>query len=233
MRAINAMTNKKWAFLLCGLLLACLILVMFLLPVKEPQDRPAKMAAVPATGESIKEAETAMIVESPSPAGVSKQALSIADEDRIRQMEETLRSIKDTGKAAEERSYQNKIMGLELIKLVRLAVAVLLFMAIALPLTSWYFMGQKRMMAGSTVSDELTATLVAVEERQAKLATILKEIQGEIDYLHSMSVPDLKKLIEQAEKYIAQNEKDLEKARVTGPREKGTAPASQPVVKPS
>jgi hypothetical protein len=191
------------------------------------------MAPVLATGEPIKEAETAMTVESPSATGFPKQALSITDEDRIRQMEETLRSIKDTGKAAEERSYQNKIMGLELIKLVRLAVAVLLFMAIGFPLTSWYFLGQKRMMAGASVSDDLTATLVAVEERQAKLANILKEIQGEIDYLHSMSVPDLKKLIEQAEKYIAQNEKDLEKARVTGPRKEGTAAEPQPVVKPS
>jgi hypothetical protein len=53
---------------------------------------------------------------------------------------------------------------------------------------------------------------LTVEERQAKLANILKEIQSEVDYLHTMSVPDLKGLIAQAEKYLEQNERDLEKA---------------------
>ncbi len=61
----------------------------------------------------------------------------------------------------------------------------------------------------------MTATLLLVEERQAKLANLLREIQVEIDYMENMSAPDLKKLIEQAEKYLKQNEKDL---RETGAR---------------
>ena len=73
-------------------------------------------------------------------------------------------------------------------------------------------MSRKRILGLSGLSTEVAATLLVIEERQAKLANILKEIQGEIDYLHTMSVPDLKNLIQQAESYLKQNEEDLEKA---------------------
>ena len=73
-------------------------------------------------------------------------------------------------------------------------------------------MSRKRILGLSGLSDELAGTLLTVEERQAKLASILKEIQGEVDYLHTMSVPDLKGLIAQAERYLELNEHDLENA---------------------
>jgi predicted PurR-regulated permease PerM len=129
-------------------------------------------------------------------------------EQRIEQIEEMLRQIKDTGEKAEDRSYYTKMLARELVGYVRITVGVLIAIAIIFPLTIW-LMSKKRLLGLSGLSQEVAATLLVVEERQAKLATILKEIQGEIDYLHSMSVPDLKNLIKQAEKYLEQNEKDL------------------------
>jgi molecular chaperone DnaK (HSP70) len=90
-------------------------------------------------------------------------------------------------------------------------VVVLILIAVVFPITIW-LMSRKRLLGLSGLSTEVTATLLIVEERQAKLANILKEIQEEIDYMHTMSAADLKKLIEQAEKYLKQNEIDLERA---------------------
>jgi molecular chaperone DnaK (HSP70) len=73
-------------------------------------------------------------------------------------------------------------------------------------------MSRRRLLGLSGLSTEVTATLLLIEERQAKLANILKEIQGEIDYMETLSAPDLRKLIDQAEKYLKQNESDLERA---------------------
>ena len=135
-------------------------------------------------------------------------------EKRIEKIEQTLESIRVTGEKAEDRSYFNKLMSMELIRYVRIMVIVLIVIAIAFPLTLW-LLSRKRLLALSGLSDEVTATLLLVEERQAKLANLLREIQMEIDYMENMSAPDLKKLIEQAEKYLKQNEKDL---RETGAR---------------
>ena len=135
-------------------------------------------------------------------------------EKRIEKIEQTLESIRVTGEKAEDRSYFNKLMSRELIRYVRIMVIVLIVIAIAFPLTLW-LLSRKRLLALSGLSDEVTATLLLVEERQAKLANLLREIQMEIDYMENMSAPDLKKLIEQAEKYLKQNEKDL---RETGAR---------------
>jgi DNA polymerase/3'-5' exonuclease PolX len=143
--------------------------------------------------------------------GTDDEALDL--ETRITHIEKTLESIKGTGKAAEERSLFNKVMAIEMVKLVRIAVAVLVFMAAGIPVGFWLLLTQRKRLGPASPSDEITATLVAVEERQAKLAGILRDIQSEIDFLHSMSVPDLRKLIDQAEKYIQQNEKDLEKTK--------------------
>jgi hypothetical protein len=77
-------------------------------------------------------------------------------------------------------------------------------------------MSRKRILGLSKLSSEMSATLVAVEERQNKLANVLKEIQGEMDYLNSMSVPDLERLIKQAETYLAQNEQELRDAGLSG-----------------
>ncbi len=90
-------------------------------------------------------------------------------------------------------------------------MVALLAIALVFPFTVW-LMSRKRILGLSGLSDELAATLLTVEERQPKLADILKEIQGEVDYLHTVSAPELKALIAQAEKYLEQNERDLEKA---------------------
>jgi hypothetical protein len=141
----------------------------------------------------------------------SEQPSNSTTEQRIEQMEKTLQSIKTTGEKAEDRSYSNKMMSAELIGYVRLVVVVLIVIAVAFPLTIW-LLSRKRILGLSGMSSELATTLLIIEERQAKLAVILKEIQGEIDYLHTMSVPDLKNLIQQAENYLKQNETDLENA---------------------
>ena len=129
---------------------------------------------------------------------------------RIEEIEKTLQSIKATGEKAEERSYFNKMLGAELIKYLRLMVIALIVIAVGFPVIIW-LLSRKRILGLSGLSTEVAATLLVIEERQAKLANILKEIQGEIDYLHTMSVPDLKNLIQQAESYLKQNEEDLEK----------------------
>jgi hypothetical protein len=148
--------------------------------------------------------------EGSTPVGVSQKATDTAApsgrtmEQRIEEMERALNKT-------EERSFENKMMARELIRYVKLVVAVLVIIALVFPLTIW-LMSRKRILGLSSLSPELATTLLVVEERQAKLANILKEIQGEIDYLHTMSVPDLKNLIQQAESYLKQNEADLDDA---------------------
>lgn len=132
-------------------------------------------------------------------------------EERISEIEKTLQAIKVIGERSEDRGYYIKMISRELISYVKVMIVVLIIIALSFPLTTW-FMSRKRILGLSGLSSEIAATLVVVEERQAKLANVLKDIQGEIDYLHTMSVPDLKNLIDQAEKYLAQNEKDLGKA---------------------
>lgn len=141
--------------------------------------------------------------------GVDESGRAVSPEARIDQIEELLRSVKLTGEASESRSKENKVMARELIGYVKIMVAVLVAIAVGFPLAIW-LMSRRRLLGLSGLSGEVTATLVLVEERQAKLANILKDIQNEIDYLHTMSVPDLKNLIQQAETYLKQNEKDLE-----------------------
>jgi hypothetical protein len=180
--------------------LVFLVFVAFLWPVEGVEDAGPR-DAVPMTA-----------MKSGAPG--DQHATDV--ETRISHIEETLESIKGTGKAAEERSFFNKMMAIEMVKLVRIAVAVLVFMAAGIPIGFWLLLGQRKRAGASTVSDEMASTLVAVEERQARLAAILRDIQSEIDFVHSMSVPDLRKLIDQAEKYIQQNEKDLDKTKAKG-----------------
>jgi hypothetical protein len=148
-----------------------------------------------AEGEVVKATPTAQAEES---GNISK----ISD-DRIRKIEDLITK-------AEIRSYENKMMARELIRYVKIMVTALVVIALGFPLTVW-LLSKKRILGLSGLSQEVSATLLVVEERQAKLANILKEIQGEIDYVHSMSVPDLKNLIKQAELYLQQNERDLAK----------------------
>jgi hypothetical protein len=152
--------------------------------------------------------DSSMAAQTPGEEALVPSKLN--QEARIEAIEKTLQSIKVTGEKAEERSYFNKMLGAELIKYVRLMVIALIVIAVGFPVIIW-LLSRKRILGLSGLSTEVAATLLVIEERQAKLANILKEIQGEIDYLHTMSVPDLKNLIQQAESYLKQNEEDLEK----------------------
>lgn len=148
----------------------------------------------------------------------SADTSSMTLKQRMDRMEELLAEIRAVAEQAASKSVRNKELGLELVTLVQIAVLVLIVIAIGFPL-SIYLASRKRILGLSGLSSEVSATLVLVEERQAKLANILKDIQSEIDYVHGMSVPDLRKLINQAEKYIEQNEKDLQR---TGLRSTGS-----------
>ncbi len=142
---------------------------------------------------------------------------NLSPEERIARIEKALESIRTTGEKAEDRSYQNKMMSIELVRYVRIMVGVLIAIAILFPLTLW-LLSKKRLIGLSGLSTEVTATLLMVEERQAKLANLLREIQQEIDYMQNISAPDLKKLIEQAEKYLNQNERDLKTTGAAPPK---------------
>ncbi len=167
---------------------------------------------------SLAQETSAVYVPSKSEATMSAQATpdeapaasTMTQEERIELIEKSLSSIREQGEKQDSRSYFNKMVGIELIGYVRLMVIALIVIAIGFPVTIW-LLSRRRILGLSGLSTEVTATLLVVEERQAKLANILKEIQGEIDYLHTMSVPDLKNLIQQAESYLKQNEQDLDK----------------------
>ncbi|MEW6138943.1 MAG: hypothetical protein AB1733_11980 [Thermodesulfobacteriota bacterium] len=127
---------------------------------------------------------------------------------------EQLADLAETIRKAESRSLENKQMARELIGYVKIMVVVLIVIAIGFPLAIW-LLSRRRLIGLSGLSSEVAATLVLVEERQAKLANVLRDIQNEVDYLHTLSVPDLKNLIQQAEIYLQQNEKDLNKVGST------------------
>lgn len=164
--------------------------------------------------------DTALAVAEDSSSAVSldnldsaigqKPVHAISLEQRLEHLEKTWEKIWQSTKRADSRSYENKMMSRELIRYVKIMVVVLVLIAVGFPLTVW-LMSRRRILGLSELSSEVAATLVVVEERQAKLANVLKDIQNEIDYLHTMSVPDLKNLIQQAENYLKQNEKDLER----------------------
>mgnify|MGYP005833814587 FL=1 len=127
---------------------------------------------------------------------------------------EQLADLAETIRKAESRSLENKQMARELIGYVKIMVVVLIVIAIGFPLAIW-LLSRRRLIGLSGLSSEVAATLVLVEERQAKLANVLRDIQNEVDYLHTLSVPDLKNLIQQAEMYLQQNEQDLTKVGST------------------
>ncbi|MCA1959748.1 MAG: hypothetical protein LDL33_03050 [Desulfomonile sp.] len=175
--------------------------------------RGDKTIIAQATDEKASAEQPAIANETEKPAAVDQ-----ADE-RIKKIEELLVST-------EIRSYENKLMARQLIRNTRWQIGILLVIAVLLAASLWV-LGRQRALPRSDLSAEMATTLVAVEERQAKLANILKDIQQEIDYVHSMSVPDLKKLIEQAERYIEQNEKDLARAS-TSKKQAGPTEAAKP-----
>ncbi len=140
-------------------------------------------------------------------------------EERIK---ERLTAIEAGVKLAEVRSYQNKMMVRELVRLLRAAAVVLVIIAVGFPFIVW-LLSTKRIVGLSGLSQEMSATLVVVEERQSKLAAILRDIQIEMDYLQSKPSPDLAAMMEQARSYLEQNEKDLaEMQGVKGPNKQDT-----------
>jgi hypothetical protein len=143
----------------------------------------------------------------PRPAG-NVGDVDLTQEERLRRIEESLGRMKANVDKTEERGYDVKMLARELMGQMKIVVVVLFLIAVSFPLTIW-LMSKRRILGLSGLDTELATTLLVVEERQPKLAGILKEIQGEIDYLHTMSVPDLKSLIQQAENYLKQNETDL------------------------
>ncbi len=185
--------------LICSFSLLALLLLI---------PAPAVAQTTPATTTGIPSASATSSVAGESDA---KGPQVLTTEEYIKQLEKMLLDLKATGEKNESRSLYIKMVTYELIAYLRWIVVALLAIALVFPVTIW-LMSRKRILGLSGFSDELAATLLTVEERQAKLANILKEIQSEVDYLHTMSVPDLKGLIAQAEKYLEQNERDLEKA---------------------
>jgi len=143
---------------------------------------------------------------------VQSQDTSFASiENRFEKIEKTLESIRVTGEKAEDRSYFNKLVSFEVFKYLKVMVALLILIALGFPLAIW-LMTRSSSFQASARSQDLAETLLTIEERQAKLAHILKDIQGEIDYLQTLSAPDLKNLIQKAENYLKLNEQDLKQA---------------------
>lgn len=128
---------------------------------------------------------------------------------RLERMEKQLASIRETGEKAEARSYQNKMMSRELIRYVRVMVLVLVAIALGFPLTI-LILSRKRLMGVSGLSPEVAETLLSIEERQAKLANLVRDIQAEMEFLSTQASPDLKNLVRQAESYLKQSERDME-----------------------
>jgi hypothetical protein len=143
--------------------------------------------------------------------GQSQEPSSASIENRFEKIEKTLESIRVTGEKAEDRSYFNKLVSFEVFKYLKVMVALLILIALGFPLAIW-LMTRSSSFQSSARSQDLAETLLTIEERQAKLAHILKDIQGEIDYLQTLSAPDLKNLIQKAENYLKLNEQDLKQA---------------------
>lgn len=160
-----------------------------------------------------------------APAGQAESQTAGEAPSDVVNADEAAKKLQKLVVQAEIRTYEIKMMARQLIRLTQWVIGILGVIAIVSMVSLW--IGRQRAIPRSDLSAEITSTLVAVEERQAKLTNILKEIQQEIDYVHSMSVPDLKKLIEQAERYIEQNEKDLGRTAAAR-KEAGKGEAAKP-----
>lgn len=135
--------------------------------------------------------------------------LSSLDE-RIKKMGEVLDGISRVSRIAESRSLENKILAREQRRLAFGILIVLMCIALIFPLTIW-LLSKKRLLGLSGLSDEVAATILVVEERQARLARILEEMQFELDEEYAQPSPDLKNLMDQAKKFLEENKRDLER----------------------
>jgi hypothetical protein len=185
-----------------GLALFAVVLILLSIPVISELSGAAPAVTNDQRG-SLTGADSAVADKQPESG---KEADTIALDDRIAMIEKALSELNRIQQMDENRGYQIKMMARELIRYVRVVVFVLVAIAIVFPFCFW-LLGRR----GLDGQSQMASTLLAVEERQAKLTNIFKDLQDEIDVLHTLSAPDLKKLIAQAEKYLEQNETDLGK----------------------
>jgi hypothetical protein len=144
-------------------------------------------------------------------------------DERIERIENVLQGVSRIGKIAESRSLENKIMAREQKRLAIGILLVLMTIALIFPFTIW-LLSRKRLLGLSGLSDEVAATILVVEERQAKLARILEEMQSELDEEYARTSPDLKNLMEQAKKFLDENKRDLERVG-SGREDSGKIPS--------
>lgn len=145
MRVTDAMISRRAGYFLFVPLL-CLVLTPSLSQIGHAGERgfseiiPSKVAAQPTSlpGSYMVAQETpkkeAAVPERPP-----------TTEDRVRAIEQVLQEVKKTGKIAEIRSYQNKMMARELVRLVRWAVVVLVVIAAGFPVIIW-LLSRKRIL---------------------------------------------------------------------------------------
>lgn len=214
-----------------GILVLVLGMVaLFYLLYAEPQDpqlihSPAIASVEKASGTSgdSKPTEASGDAKLDTAASGTPSADSVNQQKWEKWLQDRLNSMQSTLEQAELRSYQNKMMGRELVRLVRAAVVVLVIIAVGFPFVVW-LLSRKRILGLSGLSQEVAATLVIVEERQSKLAAILRDIQIEMDYLHARPSHDLTAMMEQARSYLDQNNEDLAKLRDTKGQQKQDSP---------
>ncbi len=185
--------------------LACVLLVLLILSAAFQGQAWAQQK--PPVGGEISSS-----TDGPVPASFRKEESDFLTslDDRIKKMENVLQGISRIGKISESRSLDNKIMAREQRRLAIGILIVLMIIALIFPLTIW-LLSRKRLLGLSGLSDEVAATILVVEERQAKLASILEEIQTELDEGYARTGPDLKNLMDQAKKFLEENKRDLER----------------------
>jgi hypothetical protein len=165
----------------------------------------------PATGSEMGSAVSTTTKPS-TPEGIKNEekAFLASLDERIERIEKALQGMSKIGKLAESRTLENKILAREQKRLAISILIVLIAIALIFPLTIW-LLSKKRLLGLSGLSDEVAATILVVEERQAKLASILEDMQAEFDEEYARTSPDMKNLMEQAKKFLDENKRDLER----------------------
>ena len=186
---------KRWMYILRSFL-GIILIVFTILAVGslswllEPQTIGAAPAEAPK-----------LVTSDPAPSAGLEAA------DRFGPMEKLLKAIERTSYKAERRSYENKMMARELIGNVRAIIIVLAITAISFPVSLWIV--GTRLLRALGLSTDMAETIIAIEERQAKLSQTLKELQQELELLDFGSVPTVKKLVDSAQEYVDDADRDL------------------------
>ena len=130
-------------------------------------------------------------------AGMTKETAEASDK--------LLGAIKELTDKTDSRTLYIKILVRQLTRLATAAVILLLVIVFTIPVAVW-LLGRSKLLG---LPADVAATLISVEERQAKLVSTFKEIQDEMEVLHFQSGPDLKNLMKSAQEYLTQNERAL------------------------